>query len=448
MANKTLTITALNKYIKYLLSNDSHLKNIEVTGEISNYTPHHSKHMYFTLKDDDSRIDSVMFAANANKVDFPVKNGDKVIVKGYIDVYPPTGKYQLYATKIELDGIGDLTVKFEKLKEKLKSEGLFDRQKKTLPKFPKKIGVITATSGAAIRDIVSTIEKRYRLADVYIFRTVVQGENGKDSIINSLNIANKYDLDVVIIGRGGGSIEDLWNFNEEEVIRKIGEFDVPIISGVGHETDFTLCDFVCDIRAETPTAAAVLATPNTEDILSKFDNVDELIRSRVKRVFDIKVADVNRYSDKYLNSRLNSIIRFYEVSFVNEFKRLDDLLNMKVNNFEKQYRMVVSKNLGSILNTHIIRNKHELNNLQNSVRDKYINIYDKKQYNFEKTVAILEQVSPLKILSRGYSVSYSNEKIVKSVDDIGNNLNILVADGEVSMEIVKKEVKKNGRSKI
>ncbi len=442
MGNKTLTITALNKYIKYVLSNDSHLKNIEVTGEVSNYKPHHTKHMYFTLKDDDSRIDAVMFAANASKVDFPVKNGDKVVVKGYIDVYAPTGKYQFYATKIELDGAGDLSVKFEKIKEKLKQEGLFDKPKKALPKFPNKIGVITATSGAAIRDIVSTIESRYKLAEVVIFRTIVQGENGKDSIINSLNLASKSDLDVVIIGRGGGSIEDLWNFNEEEVIRRIDQFDTPIISGVGHETDFTLCDFVCDVRAQTPTSAAVMATPNTVDVLSKFDNVDGLLKSRLQRLIDIRKIELNKFSDEYIQNKLESVIRTYETSYVNEVKSLDDLLIAKINDYENEYKILTSKDLNGILKGHINRCESSIVNFERSLKSLFNNIYNTKLHQFEKNVAILDQVSPLKILSRGYSVSYSEGRIVKSVDDVGSSLNLLVADGEVSMEIVKKEVKR------
>lgn len=441
MASKTLTITALNKYIKYVLSNDSHLKNVEVTGEVSNYTPHHSKHMYFTLKDDESRIDSVMFAANASKVDFPIKNGDKVVVKGYIDVYATTGKYQLYATKIELDGIGDLSVKFEMVKEKLKQEGLFDRPKKVIPKFPKRIGVITATSGAAIRDIVSTIEKRYRLAEVVIFRTVVQGEKGKDSIINSLNLASKSDLDVVIIGRGGGSIEDLWNFNEEEVIRRIADFDVPIISGVGHETDFTLCDFICDVRAETPTAAAVIATPDSSDEVHKFNNVDELLKLRIRSIVEKRQSELNKHLPEYFHSKLNSILKYYETDYLNRIRQLDLILEKKITKHTNDYSVIASKDLNSMLNNHIYRYQKQFEQLSKSVTDSYTNIYTKKLYEFEKNVAILDQVSPLKILSRGYSVSYSDGVIVKSVNDIKDSINVIVADGEVSMDIIKKEVK-------
>ncbi len=447
MKNSTITITALNKYIKYIINSDSHLKNIEVEGEISNYTPHHSKHMYFTLKDDDSRIDAVMFASNASKVDFPVKNGDKVIVKGYVDVYPPTGKYQLYATSIKLAGMGDLTLRFEQLKAQLLKEGLFDpTTKKAIPKYPKSIGIITATSGAAIRDIVSTIERRYPIAKVFIFRTIVQGENGKNSIINSLNLASEMDLDTVIIGRGGGSIEDLWNFNEEEVIRRIAKFDTPIISGVGHETDFTLCDFVCDVRAETPTAAAVMATPNRDEVLKQLSNVDKHLTSLLLRKLDGLKLDVYKYNQKYFINKLNSTLLIHNTKYVNEIKRLDDALKTKMNKYQTMYDLVASKDLDKLLKNHVNKSVNELDKLNNQMNVVFERKVKQSTSNFEKHVAMLDQLSPLKILSRGYSISYSNNKIVKSVDDIKDDLSIMLSDGSVKIEILNKEVNKNERS--
>ncbi len=442
METKVLTISALNNYIKHILSNDANLRSIVVVGEISNYKPHHSKHMYFTLKDNDSRIDSIMFASNASNVNFDVKNGDKVIVSGYIDVYPATGKYQLYATSIKLDGVGDLTRQFEVLKEKLLKEGLFEQsRKRALPKYPKKIGVITATSGAAIRDIVSTIERRYKLAEVTIFQTVVQGENGRDSIINSLNLASSMDLDVVIIGRGGGSIEDLWNFNEEAVIRKISEFDTPIISGVGHETDFTLCDFICDARAETPTAAAVMATPDAFELIGKLENVDTLLTNKYMSILDKLKLDVHKYSEKYFSDKLYNYYILYKNYYVNDIKRLDDALYKKFDSVVQEYNLIVSKDIDSLLINRIKENKVTYGNYY----DKLINLTMKKlddsKSAFEKQVGVLEQLSPLKILSRGYSISYSGEKIVKSVHDIKDDLTVVLSDGSVDIEIAKSEVK-------
>ncbi len=443
MESKAITISALNKYIKHIISNDSHLKNVVVVGEISNYTPHHSKHMYFTLKDDDSRIDSVMFSSNASKIDFPVKNGDKVIVRGYIDVYPPTGKYQLYVMSLSLDGIGDLTKRFELLKNKLASEGLFETSsKKMLPKFPKKIGVITATSGAAIRDIISTIERRYKMCEVVIFRTVVQGEYGKDSILNSLNLASDCDLDVVIIGRGGGSIEDLWNFNEEEVVRKIYEFDIPIISGVGHETDFTLCDFVCDVRAETPTAAAVLATPNTPDLIVKFNNVDDLLKNKLRNIISNASINVHKYNEKFFSDRLLYVMNTNQTTYLNECRRMDDAIENMLKDYRNQLNLVLSKNITKLLREHLYKQENIFKEYTSKLNTNVERIYAKNINYFEKYLTTLEQVNPLKILSRGYSISYSNNKIVKSVDDVGDNLQLVLSDGSVDIKINSKEVNK------
>ncbi len=447
MKSKTITISALNKYIQFIIKSDQHLKSVEVEGEISNYTPHHSKHMYFTLKDDNSRIDSVMFASNASKVDFPVKNGDKVIVSGYVDVYPPTGKYQLYATSIKVAGMGDLNKRFEVLKAQLLKEGLFDQErKKVIPKYPKTIGVITATSGAAIRDIVSTIERRYPIAKVFIFRTVVQGENGKSSIINSLNLASSMNLDTVIIGRGGGSIEDLWNFNEEDVIRRIANFDVPIISGVGHETDFTLCDFVCDVRAETPTAAAVIATPNREEVLKQLSNVDKHLKSLLLRKLDGLKLDVYKYNADFFTNKLKSKILINNTNYVNEIKRLDDALNKIMLKHQNMYELLTSVNLEKLLHSHVERNFNIVDRLSTKIETVFDNKYKKSFLEFEKTFVKLDQLSPLKILSRGYSISYSEDKVVKSVDDIKDDLSIMLSDGTVKIEILNKEVKRNERS--
>lgn len=444
MKNNQVTISALNKYIKYVVNNDENLRNIEVVGEVSNYTPHHSKHMYFTLKDDESRIDCVMFASNANNVSFSTKNGDKVIVKGYVDVYPPTGKYQLYVTRIDLDGQGDLTKRFEILKEKLIKEGLFDSsEKQVVPKYPQKIGVITATSGAAIRDILSTIERRYPLAEVTIFRSIVQGEKGCASLINSLNLASQRDLDVVIIGRGGGSIEDLWNFNEEALIRRIFDFKIPIISGVGHETDFTLCDFVCDVRAETPTAAAVIATPNKEDVLNQLGNVETHISNLLVSKLSKLKLNVYRYNKDYFVNKLKTFYLSSQANYVNELKRLDDALNLKMTDSKKNFELISSKSLETLLSKHLIKSENSYKALTTNINFLYEKIVERNFREFEKNVGMLEQLSPLKILSRGYSISYSDGQIVKSVSDVNDNLHLVVTDGYIDIEILKKEVKKN-----
>ena len=261
MEEKTFTVSEINYLINQKLKQDQNFKNILVKGEISNFSTNPSSgHSYFTLKDERSQISAVMFKFMKDRfLKFEPEDGMKVIVKGKIEVYEQQGKYQLYATKITEDGIGNLHIAFEQLKKKLEKEGLFDDTvKKAIPKYPKKIGVVTASTGAAIRDIITTIERRYPICEVVIFPTLVQGDQAKNQIVKQIRNAQNYDIDTLIIGRGGGSIEDLWPFNEEIVAREIYNCEIPVISAVGHETDFTISDFVADKRAPTPTAAAEL----------------------------------------------------------------------------------------------------------------------------------------------------------------------------------------------
>ncbi|MCY8595248.1 exodeoxyribonuclease VII large subunit, partial [Bacillus haynesii] len=262
-----VTVTALTKYIKRKFDVDPHLEDIWIKGELSNVKIHSRGHIYFTLKDDNARIQSVMFARQNRNLAFTPENGMKVLVRGGISVYEPSGNYQLYAKEIQPDGIGALHLAYEELKKKLSQEGLFDEKyKKPIPAFPSVVGVVTSPTGAAVRDVITTIKRRYPLVKVIVLPTLVQGVNAGESIVSSIKEANRRELcDVLIVGRGGGSIEELWAFNEEAVARAIFSSDIPIISAVGHETDFTISDFVADLRAATPTGAAELAVPNMLD---------------------------------------------------------------------------------------------------------------------------------------------------------------------------------------
>ena len=278
MEEKTFTVSEINALINRKLKMDPSFKNILVKGEISNFsTNSFSGHSYFTLKDENSQIDAVMFKGMKDRfLKIELKDGMKVIIKGKIEVYVKNGKYQLYATKITEDGIGNLYVAFEQLKKKLEKEGLFEKShKKTIPKYPKKIGVVTAPTGAAIRDILTTIKKRYPICEILIFPTLVQGDHAKEQIVRQIRNAQRYDIDTLIVGRGGGSIEDLWPFNEESVAREIYDCEIPVISAVGHEVDFTISDFVADERAPTPTGAAQIAVPELKEVEFKVDNLKE-----------------------------------------------------------------------------------------------------------------------------------------------------------------------------
>lgn len=270
-SNSYLSVKALTKYIKRKFDADPHLRDVYVTGELSNVKVHSSGHIYFTLKDDSSRINATMFRSQASKLSFKPEEGMKVFIRGDVNVYEASGAYQLYAQTMEPDGIGGLFVAFNQLKERLQKEGLFNPNfKQPIPQFPKTIGVLTATTGAAIRDICTTITRRYPQAEILIYPTLVQGACAAPNITENIYLANRHGFcDVLIVGRGGGSIEDLWAFNEEIVARAIFESRIPVISAVGHETDTTIADFVADLRAPTPTAAAELAVRTSGSCISK-----------------------------------------------------------------------------------------------------------------------------------------------------------------------------------
>ena len=276
-----ITVTQLTKYIKYKIDNDVNLDTVYLKGEISNFKAHTRGHFYFTIKDENSRINAVMFSSSASKIKFVPTDGMKILVTGKISVYEATGGYQIYVNEMLEDGVGNLYIAFEQLKKKLEQEGLFDpAKKKKIPKIPTTIGIITAPTGAAIKDILSTIKRRWPLAKTILFPSLVQGEEAASDIVRNINIAKDYDLDVLIIGRGGGSIEDLWPFNEEIVARAIYDLDIPTISAVGHEIDFTIADFVADLRAPTPTGAAEMAVPNINDVINYLKQLDDtLIKS-------------------------------------------------------------------------------------------------------------------------------------------------------------------------
>lgn len=267
MSNKYLTVSVINRYLKDQFDRNEHLRVVFLKGEISNFKGHTTGHLYFSLKDENSRISAIMFSSYAKKLTFVPADGKKVLVTGRIGVYEATGSYQIYVDDMQEDGVGNLYLAYEKLKSDLEKEGLFDvKYKQPIPKYPQRIGIVTAPTGAAIRDILSTIKRRYPICETLLFPALVQGEYGADDIVKKINMAQDYDLDVLIVGRGGGSIEDLWNFNEEKVARAIFSSRIPIISAVGHEIDYTIADFVADMRAPTPTGAAELAVPNLADL--------------------------------------------------------------------------------------------------------------------------------------------------------------------------------------
>lgn len=414
--DKYLTITAITRYLKYKLDSDEHLKNVFLKGEISNFKAHSTGHLYFSLKDETSKINAIMFSANAKKLKFQPQDGSKVLLVGRISVYEATGNYQIYVEDMIEDGVGNLYIAYEKLKAELAKEGLFDdSHKKKIPKIPSKVGIITAPTGAAIKDIISTIRRRFPLCETILFPSLVQGENAAVDIVKNIKLADTYDLDVLIVGRGGGSIEDLWPFNEEIVARAIYEANVPIISAVGHEVDFTIADFVSDLRAPTPTGAAELAVPNQTDVLKHI----EQLRIRANENIYKKI----NYQKLYLDSLKNSfVIKSPMIMYENKKQKLDMNLE-KIKNLINNILEVRKSKFNLLKSNYLLNNPNE--------------IYKHQQIRLENIIDKLNIINPLNTLKRGYTLTYSNDNIVKDIKDIkvGNIIKTRFTNGTVESTV-------------
>lgn len=414
--DKYLTVGALTRYIKYKIDSDEHLKTVFLKGEISNFKMHSTGHMYFSIKDETSKINAIMFSRDAKNVTFTPTEGTKVLVVGRISVYESTGNYQIYVSEMIEDGIGNLYIAYEKLKEKLSKEGLFDdKYKKPIPKIPKKIGIITAPTGAAIKDILSTIKRRFPICETILFPSLVQGEFAKDDIVKKLKIANTYDLDVIILGRGGGSIEDLWPFNEEIVAREIFASRIPIISAVGHEVDFTIADFVADLRAPTPTGAAEMAVPNMIDIKNHIKQLSIRLNENISKKINIHKILLEKYSNSFV---LKNPMIIYE----NKKLKIEEL----------------KENTNRILKQLLDNNKNRLDKIkENYILNNPNTLYKESRILLNNLIEKLELVNPLGVLKRGYSLTKQEEKIITSIKNIDKNkpLIITLQDGTVETNI-------------
>lgn len=396
MTCKPLKVSEVNQYIKKLFSSDWILSNLKVEGEISNFKHHYSGHIYFSLKDDKGKMKCVMFKSYNQNLNLKLEDGDKVIVTGYISLYEKEGSYQLYATDIEKSGIGELYEAFEKLKIKLEAEGLFDPiSKKQLPTMPKKIGVVTSSTGAAVRDIITVIKRRFPVVDILIYPALVQGIYAADSICEGLNYLNsREDVDLIIVGRGGGSFEELFSFNDERIARTIYSLEKPVVSAVGHETDFTIADFVADLRAPTPSAAAEIVTPEINKLLEQLDEkLNRLVRSMNSVITKNKSKMNFMYND----------LRYY-----GPLNRVRDMMQQQDSLFK---RLVLSIKYN-----------------QKSRRDRIDSLYNALNY-----------LNPISSIDRGYGIItdlYGN--IITSVDsiDINKELNIILKDGIIKVKVV------------
>lgn len=394
-----LTITALNEYLKQRFEADSNLASIYLKGEISNFTNHKSGHFYFTLKDETGTLKSVMFRSSASKLTFMPENGMKVVAHGRVSVFVRDGQYVFYCDRLEPDGIGALYLAYEQLKKKLTAEGLFAHErKKRLPKIPTRVGVITSPTGAAVRDIINVTKRRFPFAKVVLYPALVQGAEAAPDLIRGVRVMNELMCaDVIIIGRGGGSIEDLWAFNNEELARTICASRIPVISAVGHETDFTICDFAADMRAPTPSAAAEIAVPETAELQRKIGNITDRmllllgnnIKSHRKRVEELSSRRVLNSPGYIVDDR-----RLAVLSLAREMESAQKLL------------------VGA------------------------------KRQSFVSLTAKLEALNPMSVISRGYSAVFTDKgSLIKSVDDVsvGDEISFMTTDGKVKGTVTDKE---------
>ncbi|WP_313798341.1 exodeoxyribonuclease VII large subunit [Cytobacillus sp.] len=431
-----LTVNALTKYIKRKFDADPHLQDVMVKGEISNFKQHSSGHMYFTLKDEKARVLAVMFSRYNQIMKFSPENGMKVLIRGDLTVYEPSGQYQIYIKDMQPDGIGDLYLAFEQLKGKLEKEGLFSAEyKKPIPKFPKTIGVVTSPTGAAIRDIITTIKRRYPVANILIFPALVQGGQAAPSIVKAIQMANsREEADVLIIGRGGGSIEELWAFNEESVAKSIFHSRIPIISAVGHETDFTIADFVADLRAPTPTGAAEMAVPHIDELAERiFNRQSRMIRALKEqlniqndRLARIQKSYAFRYPHKLYEQKLEQVDKWTE-QLQRGSKKLFDLKAEEWGSLQKRLKR-------SHPNERIEEAKQQQEKGQKILNRAMATIFAAKEKDFSHMLTTLEALSPLKIMDRGYSLVYSDQgKLIKTVNQIKQNeqIKVKVSDGTI-----------------
>ncbi len=435
-----LSVNALTKYIKRKFDADPHLRDVHVRGEISNFKQHSSGHMYFTLKDEKARILAVMFSSQSRTMKFTPENGMKVIVKGEISVYEPSGQYQIYIKEMRPDGIGELFLAYEQLKQRLELEGLFAFEtKKAIPLYPRTVGVITSPTGAAIRDVITTIKRRYPIANILVFPALVQGDNAAPSIAKAIAKANSMnEIDVLIVGRGGGSIEELWAFNEELVARAIYSSDIPIISAVGHETDFTIADFVADLRAPTPTGAAELAVPHIDELLDRVLQRQSRLLRTMKGKLQIEKERLTRVQKSYA-------FRYPHRLYEQKLEQVDKLTEMLVRGTSRL--SLIKKGQHDILHKRLQRNhpsesiREAQKRLELSNKDMKRAMHQvllKKQTDFQRILSTLGALSPLKIMERGYSLAYSEEnRLIKSINQVKMNelVQIQLTDGSLFCKV-------------
>ena len=431
MEKRYLTVSALNRYLKAKIDSDEQLQKILIKGEVSNFKHHSSGHLYFTLKDETSRINAVMFASKARKLPFELENGMKVLIQASVSVYDVAGTYQLYVDNIEQDGLGNLYLRYEQLKKALALEGLFDQEhKQEIPKFPSKIAVLSAYPSAALADIVRTIKLRFPVVRVIVFPIPVQGKGAYLHIINTLNYVDRLGFNTIIIARGGGSLEDLWNFNEEALARAIYNCKTPIISGVGHEIDYTICDFVADCRCATPTAAGIKATPDLVELKQNVNNINYTLNTLMKQKITLNKQMLNKLNSFYLFKNPNKLFEDKKVKIDYLSDRLKDIFTYNLNLQSNKAKNLI-QTFNHQANLFTLEQKNHLN-LINQTMEQLMK--QKIKYEKEKlyyTLSKLNTLSPLKVLERGYAIVLKEDNVVLTVNELktGDKIKIKMKDG-------------------
>lgn len=440
MSEEYVTVSALTKYIKYKFDKDPHLGRVYLTGEISNFRLRPT-HQYFSLKDEQAIISATMFQSAFKKIQFRPEEGMKVLVIGKVSVFEKTGQYQINIEHMEPDGVGALFLAYEQLKKKLEAEGLFSLPKKPIPQFPKKIAILTSESGAVIQDIQTTVARRFPIVQLVLYPTVVQGVHAVNSILKNLDLVEQEDYDVVIIGRGGGSIEDLWAFNEEPVVRRVAQLSIPVISSVGHETDTTLIDFVSDMRAATPTAAAEIATPVLMEIHQQLRNLQTRLEQALSRQLQIKRERMQALANASIFQNPERIYQVYQQRVDQLEMRLTQMMQQSVQ--QKRQQLVKNQHrleLGSP-SRRVQTEKQALQYLAKRLEQAQVQLMKDKKQQFQRAIQQLDLLSPLKIMNRGYGILQQEETIIKSVDqlEVEQELTIQLVDGTVRSKVTSVE---------
>ena len=440
MSEEYVTVSALTKYIKYKFDKDPHLGRVYLTGEISNFRLRPT-HQYFSLKDENAIISATMFQSAFKKIQFRPEEGMKVLVIGKVSVFEKSGQYQINIEHMEPDGVGALYLAYEQLKKKLEAEGLFSLPKKPIPQFPKKIAILTSESGAVIQDIQTTVARRFPIVQLVLYPTVVQGVHAVNSILKNLDLVEQEDYDVVIIGRGGGSIEDLWAFNEEPVVRRVAELSIPVISSVGHETDTTLIDFVSDMRAATPTAAAEIATPVLMEIHQQLRNLQTRLEQALSRQLQIKRERMQALANASIFQNPERIYQVYQQRVDQLEMRLQQMMQQSVQH--KRQQLVKNQHRLELdsPSRRVQTEKQALQYLAKRLEQAQGQLMKDKKQQFQRAIQQLDLLSPLKIMNRGYGILQQEESIIKSVDqlEVNQELTIQLVDGTVRSKVTSVE---------